>query len=137
MQSVAGVIYTNFTDQQSFDWLDAGCKVESATGRGREDTQAQWMKQQMCDDGMNAGIVDVFRRREETWIKGQRLVESDCSLSITDHFLLIVQTNKRQFRAAEVDMYRHEMNMETHCHTEAAATRTRDWSPSVDWIPSV
>jgi hypothetical protein len=76
--------------------------VQSETGRGKEDTQAQWMMQKKGDDGFGSGSVDVFRRVRETWQKEATVFASDydshdafgASVSIADDYLLIGAPSK-------------------------------------------
>ena len=76
---------------------NSGYKVENESGKGREDTQAQWMEQHMGDDGLNSGAVDIFHRTGDVWAREVTLVASDydsndlfgAALSITDDYLLV------------------------------------------------
>ena len=56
---------------------NASILIQSETGRGKEDTQAQWMMQNKGDDGFGSGSVDVFRRVRETWQKEATVLASD------------------------------------------------------------
>ena len=74
-----------------------GYKVENESGTGREDTQAQWMKQHMGDNGLDSGAVDIFHRVGEIWTREETLIASDydsndlfgTALSLTDDYLLV------------------------------------------------
>ncbi|KAL9183325.1 hypothetical protein ACHAXT_005112 [Thalassiosira profunda] len=76
---------------------NAGYLVESETGRGEEDTQAQWMAKQMGDDGSGSGSVDIFLRTRETWQREATVLASDfdsndafgASVSVADEYLLV------------------------------------------------
>ncbi|KAL7554992.1 hypothetical protein ACHAWF_018570 [Thalassiosira exigua] len=80
----------------------SGYLVRSETGRGEEDTQAQWMRQQKGDDGTGTGMVDIFRRARETWRREATVFASDhgsndafgASVSISDKFVLIGAPSK-------------------------------------------
>ena len=81
---------------------NASILVQSETGRGKEDTQAQWMVQKKGDDGFGSGSVDVFLRVRETWQKEATVIASDydshdafgASVSIADDYLLIGAPSK-------------------------------------------
>jgi hypothetical protein len=81
---------------------NAAYLVKSETGRGKEDTQAQWMEQQMGDDGVGSGIVEVFANVGEAWRKEATLLASDhnshdafgTSVSISHDFLLVGAPSK-------------------------------------------
>ena len=82
---------------------NAGYLVQSETGRGKEDTQAQWTTKQMGDDGSGSGSVDIFRNTREIWQKEATVLASDydsnnafgASVSITDGYLLVGAPSKK------------------------------------------
>ena len=81
---------------------NAGYIVQSETGRGKEDTQAQWLTKQKGDDGSKSGLVDVFRNVRGTWRKETTVLASDfgsfdsfgASVSIADDYLIVGAPSK-------------------------------------------